>query len=150
VTGRLHDTVIVGVDPGLTCGFATLLHGTEFESVDLSYDVALDRLYGLVTTAERRAVISVERFTPNGRAAMTRQTHALRFIGAAQFIARRFHALSFNVIGASDAQGVAPPQVLRRLGWWQPGRDHLNRAASQVGYALATVLPDEFERLTAE
>lgn len=144
-----HNLIIIGVDPGKACGFAVFQTATgDFHSDDLSVDVALDRIYALMYGQNLRTILSVERFTPNGRAAQTAQTDALEVIGAARFIARRLNALRFMTPGASEAQSIAGPDVLRTLGWWAPGFDHRNRAASQVGYALSEVLPVLFADLT--
>lgn len=144
-----RNLIIIGVDPGLTCGFAVLHTATEdFQSDDVPVNIALDRIYALMHGHNLRTILSVERFTPNGRAAQTAQTDALEVIGAARFIARRLNALRFMTPGASEAQSIASPDVLRTLGWWAPGFDHRNRAASQVGYALSEVLPGRFADLT--
>lgn len=146
---RLSSLLIIGIDPGLTCGFATLNAGV-FDLYDLEYTAAIDRLDTLTYGQATPYMIAVERFTPNGKAAMTRQVHALELIGAARFMARKRGALRFLVTGASEAQRVGTPDVLRRLGWWKPGGDHLNKAAAQIAYAIFLTLPDEFEQLTRE
>jgi len=143
----LSDTLIIGVDPGETCGMACLNAGTEFWSEGLPFLAALDRLDALTYGQGRRVIISVERFTPSGKSAMTAQVHALEFIGAARFIARKTQALRFMVVGASDAQRLVDRETLKTLGWWTPGVDHVNQAAAQVAYALAMTLPDEFARM---
>lgn len=148
MTSPLANLQVIGVDPGGTCGFAVLTGGTNFWLEDLEFNAALDRLEELTYGQQLRTVIAVERFTPTGRAAMTAQTEALEFIGAARFVARKTHALRFLVTGASDAQRMAPPSVLRELGWWSAGGDHLNKAAAQVAYAVATLFPEEFARLS--
>jgi hypothetical protein len=143
------NLIIIGLDPGKACGFATYQTATsDFTSDDLTMEVALDRVYALMYGNNLRTVLSVERFTPNGQRAITAQTHALETIGAARYIARRLTALRFMTPGASEAQGIGTPEALRKLGWWAPGYDHRNKAASQVAYALATTLPHTFEELT--
>lgn len=144
---ELRDLLVIGVDPGKTCGFATLTGGALFWSDDLPFTAALDRLDALTRAAELRVIISVEKFTPRQKAAMTAQTHALEFIGAARYVARVRGALRFLTPGASEAQSVGTTEVLRRLGWWAPGCDHRNRAASQVAYALHNTLPDSYAEL---
>jgi hypothetical protein len=146
-TLRLQDTLIIGVDPGEMCGMACLSGGTEFWSEGLPFLAALDRLDSLTYGQGARTVISVERFTPSGKGAMTAQVHALEFIGAARFMARKTRVLRFMVTGASDAQRLADRDVLKTLGWWKPGVDHVNQAAAQAAYALAMILPGEFARM---
>ena len=118
-----------------------------FWSEALPFNDALDRLDSLVYGQSLHVIISVERFTPNGKAAMTRQTDALEFIGAARYVARKAQALRFMVTGVADAQSLGDRVSLQTLGWWTPGRDHVNQAAAQVVYVVATIFPDEYARL---
>lgn len=140
--------LIIGVDPGKTCGFATLfLDDMSFSSNDLSHEDACDNLWSLLSEWRVNACVSVERYTISGRRAVTRDNNALELIGVARNLAR-WNSSRFLLNGVSDAQGIGNPAALRQLGWWKPGGDHLNKAASQVAYAFAKLLPREFEKLT--
>lgn len=148
-SSALRDLLVIGVDPGKTCGFATFSAGVFDFSDDLTFNAALDRLHELTSHGQGlRVIISVERFTPRGgRQHMTAQTHALEFIGAARYIARVRNVLRFLTPGPAEAQHVGSPDVLRQLGWWAPGYDHRNKAAAQVAYAIHNTLPDAYAEL---
>lgn len=140
--------LIIGMDPGKTCGFATLfLDDMSFSSNDLSYEIACDNLWALLAEWRENACVSGERYTISGRRAVTRDNNALELIGVARNLAR-WNQSRFMLNGVSDAQGIGNPAVLRQLGWWKPGGDHLNKAAAQVAYAFAQLLPRKFEQLT--
>lgn len=147
---NLYDTLIIGIDPGKTVGFARL-YNDGFKQGDLSYEKTtdvLDLMTAWATLQQVPFIVSVERFTQHNNRVMTRQNDALELIGVARFLARKRGAVKFMLNGVTDAQRMAPPDVLRQLGWWKPGGDHLNKAAAQVAYAVALTWPDDFARLT--
>lgn len=137
--------LIIGVDPGGTTGLAWVLNG-QFESVDLPPLEAMDKVDELV---RRRVptVIAAERYNITAQTIKkTRQYDALEVIGACRWLAYRYHA-SFLLQSAGEAQRAGNREVLRVLGWWKPGGDHLNKAAAQVALAFQRALPQEFTKL---
>lgn len=152
VSSHVRDTVvtvrlIIGLDPGGTCGFASLL-GDTFESCDLRpYDACL-RLERLLARRDVDAsVVACERFTLTAESVKkTRQNDALEIIGVARYLATRYNSTAFLLQGASEAQKAANREVLRLLGWWTPGVDHRNKAAAQLALALSRVDPLDYRR----
>lgn len=138
--------IIVGVDPGKTCGYF-ILDGETTSSADLTTDALCDAVAGVLALG-RPTVVAVERFTFQlATSKMTRQYDALEVIGVLKYLARRHLDTATLVIqGASDAQRLAPRQVLVNLGWWSPGYDHRNKAAAQAALALAKIDPAGFTR----
>lgn len=141
----IKERLIIGVDPGLTTGIAWL-HADKFEAAELSpldtCDFVLTQLKNDLPT-----IVSAERFTFQASSAKkTRQYDALEIIGTLRWLCHRYRA-TFITPGASEAQRIGSPQVLRALGWWQRGKDHSNKAGAQVAYAFAQTHPDEFESL---
>jgi hypothetical protein len=146
--------LLIGIDPGKTCGFATLnIVGDryDFTSMDLDTMATIAHLNTLLTTANTVLLpvyVAAELFTPGGNTAkQTRQTDASQVIGAAQTVTKQ-HGGVFMTQGIADAQRVGSPAALRALGWWAPGFDHRNKAASQVALLFMKLQPAEFERRT--
>lgn len=137
------NEMIVGIDPGLHCGFA-LLDGEDFNVWEFRPMEACDRLYNLVNDATAKPIrVSCERFTQNSTV-KTGQNDALEIIGVARWICHRAQ-VPFAVVGAADASKGADTATLKKLGFWLPGKpDHYKRAAAQVAYTLKTVHPSEF------
>lgn len=139
--------LIVGVDPGLACGFA-VLDGDDFYSMDLTPEFACDELARQLQRG-KDTVVAVEMYIPKGNTGkMTRQNDALEIIGVSRYLARTLGARAFLLQGTSDAQTACKPAVLRRMGWYAKGKDHCNKAAAQVGLALMKMAPLEYERRT--
>lgn len=140
--------LIIGVDPGEACGFATFDLGV-FGAGTLTWHEAVIELERLLSRRAKNTitVVSVERYTFTLAAAkMTRQYHALEFIGVAKYLCLKY-GVSLMIPGASDAQKIGSPEVIRQLGWWQSGPDHTNKAVAQVVYAAANVDPMRYGKL---
>lgn len=141
--------LIIGVDPGKACGFATLDHGV-FGAGDMTWHEATVELERLLSRRYRGSVlrfVAVERYTFTQAASkMTRQYDALEFIGVARYLCFKYNT-RLLVPGASEAQRIGSPDVLRKLGWWQRGLDHANKAGAQVAYAAANVDPVRYATL---
>lgn len=133
---------IVGLDPGKSCGFATL-NGDEFHSTDLTPLQACSELHRLLRNG-RPKIVSAERYTFTQAASrMTRQYDALEIIGTARYLCHEY-GVTFVINGAAEASRVGSPAVLRALGWWARGKDHRNKAAAQVALVLQQTHPEEF------
>lgn len=140
--------LIIGVDPGKACGFATLDAGV-FGAGDLTWHEATIELERLLSRHRPNitTIVSVERYTFTQAASkMTRQYDALEFIGVARYLCLK-HGVQLLIQGASEAQRLGTPDLLRRFGWWQKGLDHANKAGAQVAYAAARVDPVRFGTL---
>lgn len=142
----MSDTprLIIGVDPGQATGLAWMLDD-DFTSVDTTPLEACDKIsQALRLRGDRSAVVAVERYNITQRTVkLTRQYDALEIIGVCRWLAHRHRAV-FLLQGASDAQRCGNREVLRTLGWWKPGGDHLNKAAAQVALAFQRTFPHEF------
>jgi hypothetical protein len=137
--------LLVGVDPGLATGLAWLWNDT-FTSENLSALDACDRIENLTRRHPGPIVVAVERYNITKQTTrMTRQYEALEVIGFCRWIARR-HRASFLLQSAGEAQRAGNREVLRLLGWWKPGGDHLNKAAAQVALTYQRSFPLEFAR----
>lgn len=146
--------LLIGLDPGKTCGFATLnivADRRDFTSMDLNPIKTVEHLETLLMTAIATLLpvyVAAELFTPGGSTGKhTRQTDASEVIGAAQTTTHRYGGI-FMTQGIADAQRVGSPAALRALGWWAPGFDHRNKAASQVALLYMKLCPREFELRT--
>lgn len=139
------NEIIIGIDPGLHCGFA-LLDGEDFNVWEFRPMEACDRLHDLANGTTTKTVrVGMERYTQNATV-KTGQNDALEIIGAARWICRRAR-VAFTVVGASDSTKGMDRATLKRLGFWIPGKpDHYQRAAAQVAYALKTSHPSEYLR----
>lgn len=139
--------MIIGIDPGLHCGFA-LLDEDDFNVWEFPPMEACDRLYNFVNGATEKAVrVSIERYTLQGMSSKkTSQNDAVEIIGVARWICRRAQ-VPFQIVGSSDASKGADRDTLKKLGFWVPGKpDHYQRAAAQVAYTLKTTHPSEYLR----
>jgi hypothetical protein len=140
----MNDLLIIGVDPGLACGFATL-NNDVFTSDDFSVLHACTRLEELLRSSVTNKIVGVERFTFQASSAKkTRQYDALEFIGVARYLCYK-HNATFLLQGASEAQQIGSRETLLKLGWWKKGYDHANKAAAQVVMAYARSCPSELE-----
>ncbi len=138
---------IFGVDPGLHVGLLHFRLDTRFvEMLELGPLEAADWLHARVRGGD---FIAVERYTQTaGSAKRTRQNDAIEVIGMCRWIAHRNLAVILEQ-GASEAKKVAPPDILKALGWWSAGDpDHIRRAAAQAAHAYAQADPVSFEELT--
>lgn len=146
MTVSIPERLIIGLDPGLGCGFAEL-DGLTFSAFDLTPMDACDRLERRLRLG-RPTLVAAERFTFQASSSKkTRQYDALEIIGVARWLCHKYTA-TFVVYGAAEAAKTGSPEILRTLGWWQRGvRDHVHKAAAQVAHAFAQTHPDEFMRL---
>lgn len=95
-----------------------------------------------------RTTIACERYTITSRTAkLTRQPHALEFIGALRSLASDYPSVTFLLQSKSDAIKLGNDGLLRKLGWYTPGAGHANDAARQVLLALAGRHPQLFDEL---
>lgn len=139
------NELIIGVDPGLHCGFA-MFDEDSFECHEFRGLEAADQLYILLKGIKKPARVGCERYNITGKAAKTNQTDALEVIGAMKWICHRLQ-VPFVVIGSSDANRGMDRATLKKLGFWMPGKpDHYQRAAAQVAYAFKMSHPDEYLR----
>lgn len=148
---------IIGVDPGgkrdvAGCGIAELWGTPADDDVDFTSDdvtpfEAFRTIYYQIQNDHHPTLVAAERFTITQQSARrTRQNEAIELIGALRHLCA-CHEIPFLVQGASDAQRSGNRDVLRALGWWVPGKDHRNKAASQVVHALMLTRPRDLERL---
>ena len=139
------NELIIGVDPGLHCGFA-IFDEDSFECHEYRSLEAADHLYIILNGIKKPARVSCERYNITGKAAKTNQTDALEIIGAMKWICKRL-SVPFALVGSSDAVRGMDRTTLKTLGFWMPGKpDHYQRAAAQVAYTLKTSHPDEYLR----
>jgi predicted RNase H-like nuclease (RuvC/YqgF family) len=139
--------LIIGVDPGKMTGLAWLIDDT-FKSTDLTAINACDMISNLLISysEQRPVIIAAERYNITQRTVkLTRQYDALEVIGTCRWMAHNHHTM-FILQAASEAQRCGNRDVLRALGWWKPGGDHLNKAAAQVVLAYQQAFPHEFAR----
>lgn len=138
--------LIIGVDPGKMTGLAWLIDGV-FLSVDLPALDACNKVSQLLQSRDgRSAILAIERYNITAQTIkLTRQYDALETIGVCRWLAH-IHGVQFILQAASTAQRCGNRDVLRTLGWWKPGGDHLNKAAAQVALAYQTTSPLEFTR----
>lgn len=146
------NELIIGVDPGLHCGFAILDLGTpfhdDFNVWEFTPMEACDRLHELVNgTTTKKIRVSIERYTLQGMSSKkTSQNDAVEIIGAMRWICRRAR-VPFAINGSSDASKGTDRETLKKLGFWVPGKpDHYQRATAQVVYTLKTTHPSEYLR----
>lgn len=138
--------LIIGVDPGKMTGLAWLIDDT-FKSTDLAVLNACTVMDMLLREYEGcPIIIAVERYSITQQTSrLTRQYDALEVIGVCRWFAHS-HDAQFLLQSAAAAQRCGNRDVLRALGWWKPGGDHLNKAAAQVALAYQTTSPLEFTR----
>lgn len=139
--------LIIGVDPGKVTGLAWLIDdvfmSSEYSSMNACTTIdSLIRVYG----EQDAVIIAVERYNITQQTTkLTRQYDALEVIGVCRWIAC-LHDAQFLLQSASGAQRCGNRDVLRTLGWWKPGGDHLNKAAAQVALAYQKIYPHEFAK----
>jgi hypothetical protein len=116
---------VLGVDPGKRTGIAIvdMLYET-CTGYEVAYESVGDTLEELICGL--RPYVTVENFIIN--ASTVRNTQApwsLKVIGIAEFLARKY-TCPFKVIMQSSAKRFATNDQLKRLGWYVPGKGHLN------------------------
>lgn len=133
---------IIGIDPGLTTGFAMydtstgLFEAKEYERAVLYR--RLDRLVWLGSHNESsRPTIVIESFTINAKTAKkSQQPDALRVIGAVDYL-RQTGGILIQ-FSPTTRKAFATDAKLKKLGWFSGGRGHADDAARHVLAYLAT------------
>jgi hypothetical protein len=148
---RSKHLVIIGVDPGKATGLALYYNGHLIAKNSLPANDSPTEISRWIINAKTKfqgnaqIIIAVERYQTGGSTVKkTRQADPVELLGACRMIARGDPAVSVVTSNASDAKKVGNPTTLKRIGWWTPGHDHINDAASQVLRTLAAVRPLEF------
>lgn len=136
---------VMWFDPGRTTGYAALYAGERFASNELSprataafADVAARAFGPHLWLGWERYVVT----QGGGRAG--RPEHALEVIGVLRATCER-HGVTMLQPAAAGTRVIATSDMLRRLGWYRPGRGHANDAACHLlAWALrARALPPE-------
>jgi hypothetical protein len=147
---------VMGIDPGKTTGvfLATIAIPDEGEIL-LNNDARHMHLrrHEVHTEVEWRLqvwtdlVIACERFviTPE-TGKKTQQTDALEVIGSVRDVCERLGG-HLVLQSKADAVRLAPPQLLRAIGWYKPGMEHANHAAAHALFALQGIEPRMFDIL---
>lgn len=140
----LDSVIIIGVDPGKTTGLAWYSDG-KFNSGDYSSLNACDVIHNLLNNYHRSKIIAVERYNITRQTIrFTRQYDALEIIGTCRWFSHRF-AAEFILQDASAAQYSGNVLLLKQLQWWVSGKDHCNKAASQVVLACQRAFPNHIQ-----
>lgn len=145
---------IVGVDPGEHTGLAYLRVEDDrrsFRSEQCFRHRAVRKLEhharNINYRGERLRVVC-ERFDI-GRETLRAPVDsniAIRTIGAAEYVSATWGA-EFELYGRADAKTLAGEELLRALGFWNPGRGHANDAARQVVMDLSRRFPHVLEEM---
>ncbi len=127
-------SLIVWLDPGQTTGLAYYdLENDTFFSWQYDLDDLQKRFTEtLVPMAGSRMAVGYERFiVTSGGTRFSTPEHALKTISVIKHLAE--HA-DVPLLKAQPSSGrkLASPVLLRRLGWYKPGRPHANDAAQHL------------------
>jgi hypothetical protein len=138
------------VDPGKATGLTlyynrALIAKNSLPANDAPREVSRWIVIAREHLEDPQIIIGVERYQTGGNTVKkTRQADPVELLGACRLIARGDSAITVVVSNASDAKKIGSPTTLKRIGWWTPGHDHINDAASQVLRVLALTRPEEF------
>ena len=140
--------VILGVDPGNSCGLAELTDGRltfiSQETPEVMLQQLRERLghaFIMYSTADLKLTVVCERFIQRNIPGvhMTNQPKALEVAGAAEDVCRHV-AVEFVLQNPADAKAIAPNDRLRQLGLWvtpsQLGKSDVNDARDAIRHAV--------------
>lgn len=119
---------ILAVDPGLNTGFATIDLSIGRDSISAN-QLPADAFCDWVTSLHLSSgLLVVERYTITAQTARkSQQTDALEVIGVLKYLARRKGA-QFEMQTPAAAKNFCTDAQIKRLGLWQPGKDHARDA----------------------
>lgn len=152
-------TYYFGVDPGDSCGVAWLdVEERKLVAFQGSPHDALTFLELLLDRAEDDDVVrgACERFVSMRGRPHSQQPTAQRVVGAVEALADRY-ACSVTLQSPADARAMAPNELLRKLGWYQRGKeldapdaDDANMAVRHLLLLLAQTRASVFEALVRD
>lgn len=127
----------VGIDPGLTTGYAEWdTESRTFRSTELAMDVLFRKLERMVWSDQHPTIV-VERFTINSNTARkTRQPEALAVIGALEFM--RSTGGIYMAQSPTSRKPFGTNAKLKALGWFHGGAGHADDAARHMLAYLVT------------
>lgn len=130
--------IIIAVDPGETCGVATLDQCGQLAAFQRPWREAVEELIVPWLDKHPDAVCSVERFTIGQKTVkMSRQPTALHIIGLLKTECLR-RKIKFVQYGPGDAKKLGGKKTQQRLGIYRPSEDHAVDAISHLLLTLAT------------
>jgi hypothetical protein len=123
--------VVLWLDPGGMTGFACLEFG-RFWCDEYDWDKACDRLASICGHYRSALYIGWERFTilPDTHK-KSPQPEAYEFPGVVKYLARAYGCALLQPAAPKQRQ-EATPQMLRKLGWWLPGKNDAQSAAQHL------------------
>ena len=117
--------MIIGDDPGKMTGLF-IFGGYDLNRIELPALEAADEVFRCLNVHTGPHHIHAERFIMQSKK-QTQQPDALEHIGQLKWIANYFGA-SFKLHSRSERARVTREQLMN-IGWWSPGKDHVNQAA---------------------
>lgn len=126
-------SVVLWIDPGGMTGFAALEFG-RFWCDEFEWGKACDRLTSIASHYRAALYLGWEKFTilPSTHK-LTPQPEAYEFPGVIKYVARAYGCALLPPAAPSERL-VVKPDMLRRIGWWLPGKNDA-QSASQHLYA---------------
>jgi hypothetical protein len=123
--------ITLWIDPGGQTGFACLEFGT-FWAEEHPWDRACDKLTGLASYWRSMLYVGYEKFTilPSTHK-LSPQPEAYEFPGVIKYVARTWGCRLLPPARPSERL-VATPGMLRRIGWWVPGKDDAQSASQHL------------------
>lgn len=123
---------VAWMDPGGMTGIAVLSASRHFSCDEFIFQDAGNKLYGLCSYYKSDLKIGWERFTIGPEThKLTRQPEAMEMIGVARYLAQNW-GCQILTPAAPDQRNMATPAMLKRLGWWVPGKDDAQSAAQHM------------------
>lgn len=147
-------TLVLGVDPGKTTGWAVYDSATGgiVDVGQLDREAFVDYLVPrLEDLAKPKLDIACERFVIAGgtvEKSHTDENWSIEQVGILRHWARRY-GHEFTLQGAGDAKKFADNDRLKAIGWHRPGKVHANDALRHTLLRIAKVLPADLDRLLA-
>lgn len=128
---------IIAVDPGETCGVATLDDCGQIRISQHPWIVAVDEFVVPYLDKHPATLCSVERFTIGQRTVkMSRQPTALHVIGVIKTECRR-RRIAMVQYSPGDAKKLGGKKTQQRLGLYRPSEDHASDALAHLLLTLA-------------
>lgn len=134
---------VLAVDPGNMTGWATFMLGghwtPEFvNSGQTPADEFLDWVCGTPLLLDGNGLWLVESFTITAQTArLSQQPVPMEVIGVLKFLARR-SGVRLELQTPASAKRFVSDAQLRKIGLWQPGRDHARDALRHLVLGIVT------------
>lgn len=129
--GRQVLRPVLAFDPGKMTGWARLHAGESFQSGEQPLDHVLHFVFETLKQEFKPVLICEDFVVTMETLKKSRQMYSTEGIGALRFLANEYQC-EFILQTPAAAKRFSTNEKLKRIGWWNPGKNHANDAARHL------------------